>query len=249
LSKIVKDRENLLFLNHQAWDSGFFSRDAYTLEVEKSTIVQAPKDEKIFTRELPKSFITTKFLSNIDPKCLNTLMQYGFSYIDTEVVLRFDNRKVMVQESDYRIKDVIQNVDLPYVALGSTFLYSRFHNDINITNEKADALWIAYLKNYQPSKTKKMFVAYDAKEAVGVILVNISSNQEATLFYVAVTPSHQAQGIGKLLIDYALYYLQKNSIKTIRTETQIKNINALNFYIRSGFGVIEKTLTVLHRWG
>jgi ribosomal protein S18 acetylase RimI-like enzyme len=174
---------------------------------------------------------------------------YGFNYIDTEVTLRFDNRNILSKKENYHIEDIVDNSNLPYVALGSAFSNTRFHSDVNIKDEKADDLWIEYLKNYKPSKNKKMFVAYDNINAVGVILVNIEPRiKEAMLFFVAVVPLHQSQGVGRIMINYVLRFLKKNDIDVIKTETQVKNINAINYYIKNGFSIIDKVSTILHRW-
>jgi|SaaInlStandDraft_5_1057022.scaffolds.fasta_scaffold05541_4 dTDP-4-amino-4,6-dideoxy-D-galactose acyltransferase len=248
LFKFVKDNGNILCLERQKWDSNFFSRESYNLNIDKSIITQEPNNEESLSKVLTKSFIYTKIDSNINVKVLAILYKYSFRYIDTEMILRFFNSKVTLEQGPFTIKDIQVNKNLPYKMLGSTFLYSRFHSDAHISNKKADELWILYLKNFLPTERNKMFIAYDEGQVVGVMLINISAQREATLFYVAVIPSHQRRGVGRLLINHVLFFLQTQGIGIIRTETQAKNINALNFYLRSGFRIIDKSLIVLHRW-
>jgi len=136
------------------------------------------------------------------------------------------------------------NIDLPYEELGSVFSSTRFHTDTNITNSKADDLWINYLKNYRISEDRCMFTAEINEKIVGVILVNVNG-EIATLFYVAVLHEFAGRGVGSELIEYVFDNFKKFIIKT---ETQIQNFNALNYYINNGLSKIENTLTVLHRW-
>ncbi len=141
-------------------------------------------------------------------------------------------------------KKLPKNSTLSYKELGSTFSLSRFHLNAHISDKKADELWIRYLQNYQLSDDRHMFVAYIDDIDVGVVLVNVE-NYEATLFYVSVLKNFQGCGVGGALIHEILKYFDGFEIYT---ETQAKNIAALNFYIKNGFYNIDKTFTVLHRW-
>ena len=186
LSKQIIDNQNILVLNEMSWDSEFFDCSAYSLDTALTKLENPIQDSNILSKELKRSFITVKLPTNVSSLYLANLFVYGFNYIDTEVILRFDNRKVMLETTPFEIKELIVNKDIPYHELGSMFTSSRFHNDVNISSIKANILWIEYLKNFKPSKERKMFVAYDNASIIGVILVNITDQRCATLFYVSI---------------------------------------------------------------
>ena len=89
-----------------------------------------------------------------------------------------------------------------------------------------------------------MYVALIHGEVAGVVLVNIEKEQ-VMLFYVSVLSSFQNSGVGTKLIQKVV---SNHKESRIRTGTQVKNVRALNFYIRNGFSKIFRTSTVMHRW-
>ena len=249
-NEFIKSHDNFFYIKHLEWDSRFFNKKSYILDVDKSQFVLSDELALNLKSNLLNSFTTIKIETKNSSKIIDFFQEGGFKYIETEVSLRFNGYSDLTA-NEYSIDEIVDNENIPYQLLGSTFIYTRFHSDINIENSKAEQLWVTYLKNYSPSENRKMFVAYDNQEVIGVTLVNISNVneiKEAMLFYVAVVPEYQNRGVGKSMINYVTNYLINSDISIIKTGTQAKNVNALNFYLRNGFSLINNTLTVLHRW-
>ena len=154
--------------------------------------------------------------------------------------------KVPFKPADERIRceEKFINNDLPYEELGSVFELTRFHTEPHIADSKADTLWVNYLKTYKPTPNNRIFVAYYDNEPCCVILSNTEDNR-TVVFFVSVLNRFQNKKIGSAIMQYSLEKLEANNIYT---ETQVKNPNALNFYIKNGFCFVSKTMTVLHRW-
>jgi GNAT superfamily N-acetyltransferase len=234
------------YFSYLEWDTNFFKKTSYMLDMNKSHLAVEESLIENINKQLKNCFVTVKLPTSINPDILYFLQQCGFYYIDTEVILQTNTKINFMTKNTVTIVQKNINENLPYQQLGQNFHLTRFHTDINIDNYLADELWIQYLKNYKISSTNLMFIAEVNNETVGVILVNIDKSQNiATLFYVSVLKEFTGQGIGKNLINYVLNYCKNY---TIRTETQIKNIQAFNYYIASGLNKINSTYTVLHRW-
>lgn len=242
---ILRDKEACFYFKYLAWDSDFFKRHSYSLDTEKSNLIVSEVIKKEIKTKLENSFITVKLDTSMDYSIVDYLQKCGFTYIDTEIILEDTKNRCYIKNIDnIQVVKEKRNEKLPYDKLGDSFSLTRFHTDLNISNTKANTLWINYLKNYHLSDSKHMFSAKVNNELAGIILVNINK-KIATLFFVAVIEKFRGQGIGTILVDKASKYFKNY---TIRTETQVKNIGALNFYISNGLTKVHKTLTVLHRW-
>ena len=249
LSKYIENNDQFIYMKRLKWDSEFFKRESFLLDIGKSNFVPDSSLITLLDSEFKNTFISVKINSSISSEYIDFIQNCNFKNVGAEITLQHDNRKINQVDNKYSIREVSENKNIPYASLGSIFNHTRFHSDINIDNEKADLLWIEYLRNYKPSKRRKMFLTYDDNTVIGVILVNIEpALNEAALFYVAVMPSYQSKGVGKSMMNYVLNYLQKANVSVIKTETQLKNINALNYYINSGFSTINNTSSVWHRW-
>jgi ribosomal protein S18 acetylase RimI-like enzyme len=239
----LRDNNILMYLYYQEWDTNFFNKPCYHLMPHLSHLEPSEKLCHQINATLSNAFITAKIDTASDYLFADFLQECNFKYIDTEIQLELLRPVLVNSNEEIELNELALNEGLPYELLGRTFSHTRFHTDPHISNDKADDLWVQYLKNFKPDKNRKMYVAKDKGEIVGTILATINNNV-ATLFFVAVIPSYQSQGIGKKLIYKAIDNLKGY---TIRTETQVKNIQALNFYLRSGF-TVKKTFSVFHRW-
>ncbi|WP_321491568.1 GNAT family N-acetyltransferase [uncultured Desulfobacter sp.] len=232
------------------WDSNYFQKPSYYLNTDLSRFGHGDDSRAIenIRSKLNNCFVTAKINTSSDYRIVNELQRAGFYYVDTEVTLKYlkddsqDNLKTA--EDDIKIFKVDKNCHLPYEEIGSVFTQTRFHTDLNISTKKSNELWILYLKNFIPGREKHMYAATVGDVVVGVILVNIK-NIEAFLFFVAIKPEYQGKGVGSSLIQHVIAQLFGFSIST---GTQVKNISALNYYIKNGFSKIISTKTILHHW-
>ena len=242
---ILQNRDDSYHFRYLEWDSNFFKRPCYMFDVDNSNIIKSDQIADHINSRLNGVFVTVKIDSSYDNNFVQTLQECGFRYIDTEVTLEFNEKpKTLKYNNAIEIIKPDCNVDLPYEELGSVYSLTRFHTDPHISCDKADLIWVEYLKNYIIDDNHRMYVALIHSEVAGVVLVNIEKKQ-VMLFYVSVMSPFQSSGVGTKLVQKVV----SNYIgSTIRTGTQVKNVRALNFYIRNGFSKIYRTRTVMHRW-
>lgn len=93
----------------------------------------------------------------------------------------------------------------------------------------------------QINRDKNVFyAAYIKKEMEGFISVSSQDGRNYTIHKLYISPGIQRKGLGKALIDYSF----KNRLyKEIRLTVNRQNIQAINFYFKSGF-VIEKVVDI-----
>ena len=81
-------------------------------------------------------------------------------------------------------------------------------------------------------------MAVDDEQVVGVARLQFNSDDEAQLRYMAVSPSHEKQGIGRALVAAIEQQAQKSSHKIIMLHARE---NAVGFYKKLGYRLIEKS--------
>lgn len=230
------------------WDSEFFGKNSYFLDVTSSKLAPSEKIKDLISQKLNNTFTAAKIDTGSDKKLLAFLQMSGFNYIDTEITLMHNEKfaKENISVDGAEVYEIKKNENIPYEKLGSTFIYSRFHSDMNIPKEKADLVWVNYIRNYKPSEINKMFIVKYNGEVAGSILVGLTEEKKsADLFFVSVLKKFQGKKIGSVLIRYVVEKLSK---KEITVKTQVKNISSLNFYIKNGFSVIKQSEIIFHRW-
>ena len=244
----LKDGNALFYFTYLPWDTGFFEKKSYILDTEKSILNPSTRITDLLKAKLKNSFIAAKLDMPANKNIVYFLQEAGFKYIDTEVTLRYEggDKKRSISKDNIRVSELIKNENLPYLELGSTFKFSRFHSDINIAKDRADQLWVSYIRNYKPAKLRRMFLAKCDGDIAGIILANQTKNGERTnLFFVSIIEKFRDIGIGSSLIQHCIKAFDGTGLVT---EVYEKNIGALNFYKKNGFTNIEKRKTILHRW-
>jgi len=243
-SKYMLENREFIYLKYLEWDTDFFKRPSFSLVIDKSNFY--PNDDliQVLLNDFKDSFISVKIDTQIDFKYVNFLQESGFSYIDTEVQLKYREKEENIHTNeDVKIEKLDVNKNIPHDRLGRSFNLTRFHTDLNISNDMANKLWVEYLKNFIPSHNKYLYVAKINNEVTATALVNIIGDR-AYLFFIAVLEECRSFGIGKQLISNIIADFKGCKIET---GTQVKNTKALNFYLKNGF-FIKGSSTILHRW-
>ncbi|MDD3905551.1 MAG: GNAT family N-acetyltransferase [Candidatus Omnitrophica bacterium] len=247
----LKIGDATLSFRYLAWDTDFFGKKSFILDLDGPCLDISDKMADTAASSLKNYFVTAKVCSSCGKGIVNFLQKAGFKYIDTEVILKYQSLRQMSAKVDekvgnIRVVELKDNKNLPYEELGASFTKTRFHNDVNIPPDKADRLWINYLRNYKVTPLRHIFAVTVGARVGGVILVNENKNpRKAVLSFVAVLNDFRNTGIGSKLIGYVA---KKFKTMDIFTETQVSNKAALNFYMKNGFSRMEGVKTILHRW-
>ena len=254
---VIRSGPNRLKFKFLKWDTEFFGTRAFLLD-PKGVVTE--KGNKRFadavSNKLRSSFVSAKVPLAASKYLFDFLSELGFKRIATDVVLEFDRKRYPLKNepSPLRARDVTmakaKTVPRDAYLLGKEFALSRFHLDGKISKEKADSVWVEFIKNFKIDARHHLFMARIRNRTIGGIFVKqrtMGGRRVSNLFSVSLKKKYRGKGIGSALIKYALQCLTRQS-GIITVGTQSENKGALNFYRKNGFSKIRETKLILHRW-
>jgi GNAT superfamily N-acetyltransferase len=241
----ITAKNSTYYFRFLAWDTNFFGIPSYLLDTKKSNMqVHTGIVFQIKTR-FDNTFVSAKVDAALDYRIFSLLFESGFQYIDTEITLQhLQSTARSTFDKKIIIKRLRRNEGLPYEKLGTVYSLTRFHTDPHIPAKKADQLWVHYLRNFILDDHHQMLAAYLNNDIAGIILIE-SADIHARISFISVRKCYQNMNIGSLLLQEVARNFKE---KPLLAGTQIKNVKAINFYIRNGFSKIYSTKTILHRW-
>ena len=87
------------------------------------------------------------------------------------------------------------------------------------------------------SESIHIMVSHSSSEIIGVCRLQLNSEKEAQIRYMAVNERFQRKGIGSKIIDYAERVAIKKGAKTVVLDARE---SAMNFYEKKGYIIKEK---------
>ena len=255
---VVKHKGDVLRLKYLEWDTKFFGMNSYALDL-KGTKIRGSKGKDLLKKKvldaISESFVTAKIPVNASENLVDLLFDMGFKYIDTQVTLEYFKKTIGINafESEKDIGDIliekVKKIPVDAYKLGKCYSKSRFHLDSSISAEKADKIWVDYIRNFKLSSKRQLFAARLKNKTVGGIFVEQhkeGNKKISCLFSVSVLKEHRGKDLGKSLLLYALKWCLKNSDVVI-VGTQSQNDGALSFYLKNGFTKIRDVKLILHK--
>jgi len=154
------------------------------------------------------------------------------------------------QPSNLIIEDVKMEYEEKLVDITrSAYIYSHYYTDTLIHFEKAEKIYIEWIKNSLRGYANKILVAKQNKHIVGYItckVIPIGKSRYGLIDLIAVRKSYQQKDIGLHLILSALKWFS-NHVRTVYVTTQAQNIAAIRLYEKTGFRIVSSEAT-LHHW-
>jgi dTDP-4-amino-4,6-dideoxy-D-galactose acyltransferase len=124
---------------------------------------------------------------------------------------------------------------------------SRFYADDRFDRRRCDDLYRTWIERSCDGWADAVLVADRDGEAAGYLTLHLRSPREASIGLLAVSPRHQRQGVGSVLVAGALEWASRRSVERLSVVTQGRNEASLAFYRDAGFDVTERA-TWYHRW-
>jgi GNAT superfamily N-acetyltransferase len=207
------------------WLSQYFPKGAYNYSYP-------------FVDDVPVGFTYSKVLADqIDQ--VNLLNQDGFSIV--EVLIQLEQKQPAKRPSaNFLVLEKARLEDRKEVMgiARQAFTFSRFYQDHNISKETANQIKADWVSNYFDGKRgDNLIVARREGKVVGFLLLISKS----IIDLIAVSPSHQHQGVGAALIHYA-----NEIVGLLKAGTQVINKPSLSLYEKAGF-FIKNANIVLHK--
>ena len=134
----------------------------------------------------------------------------------------------------------------PVLAQITEFEHSRFMNDPELLRRNGKDVYYHWLNNSFNKKESFFAIYRDGETILGYILFSYRNNQ-CILELVNVAKEHSGKGIGSELLKACENHSFEQKCKELIVGTQVKNLNAINFYHKAGFRQISSS-EIYHLW-
>ena len=223
------------------WDSAFFRRKIGALKAPSADL-SALKDILKEAKKDGFSYLTCRFAVQ-DTGLISHLESNGFYLTDIGVTLTAETRRYFSKEKQSRPakKHAIQTAtleDIPALQkyITSLFPESRFYNDPFFSGDDADRLYRAWIENSVRGEAADIVFHIPG---AGFISCRKAGKHSGQIVLIGVRKSFRGKGYGTALITEAMAWFRKKRINAVSVRTQLRNTEALNFYLHTGFIVKE----------
>ncbi len=230
---------------HLHWDTDYFGINSARININGELSEKERRDILLFCNKY--EFIT--FANNNNNYENNRWIGEGTSAFLTDTNLQFV-KKVKLEDNESHSDNVKiynnypKNEQILNISR-KAFNHSRFFQDKYLPVIKTRNIYSQWTESAFNS-TKKYFAVFELNNiAVGYILFSIY-NDSGIIELIAVSEKYQKQNIGKTLLTTMSEFLFKNNIDLVKVGTQINNINAINFYCKNGFNLLQ--VNSIYHW-
>ena len=135
------------------------------------------------------------------------------------------------------------DADIPWLSKTASTLFplSRFYHDPFYSKADADRLHEAWLANSVRGHAADAVLLAPAS---GFVTCKLAKNGTGEIVLIGVVEGARLKGAGRALMTAALRWLASKNVATVRVKTQVKNLQAMNFYHRLGFDLHSTDMTL-----
>lgn len=224
------------------WDSSFFGRkmgvltDAFTPSGIAADMAAARAGKYEYLQARPPV---------ADATAIRALEAAGFYLTDLGVTWATGVGRYLASAAGgtARLVRGANEADIPWLQdiVVGLFPLSRFYHDPFFTNDEGDRMHQAWLANSVRGLAADVVLI--APEA-GFVTGKIARDGAGEIVLIAVVNPARARGTGRALMTAALGWFQARGVTTVRVKTQVKNLQAMNFYHRLGFDLHDTDMTM-----
>jgi len=226
------------------WDSTFFNKKIGELKVSTKSLTQL---ETILNSAQKNGFkyIICKIRSQ-QTSTIKLLESSGFYLSDIGITWAIEPNKFQYRNMNKNLNTrksikIAAEKDIPILKemVKSLFLESRFYNDPFFSKREADNLYQTWIENSVKGNAADIVLHIIAK---GFIVCKKLPLRTGEIVLIGVKKGLRGKGIGTILTEKAIKWFKTQGVKLVTVRTQLKNLNAMNFYAKLGFHVKEYDL-------
>lgn len=155
--------------------------------------------------------------------------------------VKYDSQNIhSVKKTDYNINDI-------YELAFESGKNSRFLLDKNFGREKFEDLYKIWIQNSIFKDFADDVLVYKLENDILGLLTYKATANNASVGLIAVSSAQQGKGIGAQLLNYLESVLVQNGVKNLSIPTQSGNLQACNFYTKTGYKISER-IFIKHYW-
>lgn len=228
------------------WDTDYFG--VSSARVNLNGIVDKKDREEIIEFCKDYDFVTISNFGNI--KQNNYWIGNKTNAFLVDINIQF--LKVLVNKTHYQGKNTYIVNNLPrnnqIVDIASkSFNFSRFFNDPNLSQKKANDIYIHWTECAFGQGNKYFVISEREGNVEGYILFSINEDI-SVIELIAVDKKYQGKKVGKSLIYAMEEFVMVKGIDKIKVGTQANNIFAAQFYNAMDFKYVSCG-SIYHLWG
>lgn len=190
------------------------------------------------------------YISEYDPKIIEKCYKFGFKYINSRVILKYDRSTNNIYKEDgnsdyvvdgkYNKKNIKSDLN---GILPNLYKTSRFYKDI-LFRKFAKNIYKKWIYNsiFNNYADKVLFIKTNQNKTIGFITLKLLAGK-CLIDLVAIHPKYQNKGIGSVLITRAIKNFPGYQIIV---GTEAENIKAVSFYLKNNFKIIDYYL-IFHK--
>jgi dTDP-4-amino-4,6-dideoxy-D-galactose acyltransferase len=135
------------------------------------------------------------------------------------------------------------DADIPWLSRTAANLFplSRFYHDPFYSKADADRLHEAWLANSVRGQAADAVWMIDGS---GFVTCKLAKDGAGEIILIGVVSGSRRRGAGRALTRAALQWFKSKGAGTVRVKTQVKNLQAMNFYHRLGFDLHSTDMTM-----
>lgn len=215
------------------WDSNFFGRKIGQLFLSENSIFNIDNDLEI-ARQEGFQYLICK-IHYQDTKLIKDICSFGFYLSDIGIILSVPVEIFSDYDKDLEHIIVAEYNHIPELIKLSKSLFKkgRFYDDPFFTEEEADKLYNKWIENCVRGEAADIVFYIPEKGFIACKQENING----WIVLIGVFKEFQRKGVGRILVKKAVRWCKNNNVKYLKVRTQLKNIEAMNFYTNLGFRV------------
>lgn len=114
----------------------------------------------------------------------------------------------------------------------SLFLDSRFYNERFFSKKEADYLYQAWIENSVKGDAADIVLFI---HDIGFVTCRKTSHRKGDIPLIGIRKDYQGKRIGIILMNKAMDWFKDEGVALVSVRTQMKNLQGMNFYRKSGF--------------
>lgn len=234
---MATSNDESFFVKFLEWDSNLFNKKIGSLNLDRIQSLITIQ-EACVSYDLVYIFI--KQSSHYHPD-FNSLFQVD-NVIFHKVVGSL-NRDMDLNIKPIPIHFKPQVAELAYSA-GE---FSRFKQDPHFNKVEFHKLYDVWLGKSFSEQGNEIIGYFLDNLIAGFISFSFTGGKNLKIELLALSSKFQKQGIGKKLLEFTENFAYENACDTIEVVTQANNLEAVKFYTRNGYHIIQ-SYKIIHYW-
>jgi dTDP-4-amino-4,6-dideoxy-D-galactose acyltransferase len=239
----VNNLENAVTLNELKWDTDYFGVASAKAILHRPLTLN--EWDNLKTRFRDYQFISI-VNQNSEPVNAQLIGKDTPAFL-ADVNIQFEKKVFGINEMPENVtihQSLERNKQILEIA---NFQFSKFTEDSELAKRGGDYVYRYWLINAFGKQDKNFALCKNNKGDINGFLLFSYSGNKCVIELIAVSKNETRGGIGTSLIKAVEYVALKNGLNQITVGTQVRNINAINFYHKIAYKQIG-VHQVYHLW-